>query len=159
MNIRKAKQQDIETLTKMVIEICRLEAKIEPCLKALDRSQFKEFKKYIKDGIMGKKGSFVLVAEEKGKIIGFVYGEIKKRPPVFKTRKVGEIADIFVAPKHRKKGIARQLLEEAAKIFRKRKLKYVCLTALAGNTAALKAYSKAGFKECAKELWKEIWTK
>jgi len=59
------------------------------------------------------------VAEEKERIIGFITIELRKRLSFMKVERAGFIPALVVSPKHRRKGIADKLLEEAIKWFKK----------------------------------------
>jgi len=155
INIRKAALADALILTKMIKDFNRLEEEIEPIFKKLDNKKINDLKKDIKRGIVGKQGEFILVAEGE-KIWGFIFCETKKRPTIFKIKKIGFVKDLYIVPTHRKKGLGKRLVKEAEKRFKKKKLKYVGLTSLISNKNALKAYDKMGFKEYKKELRKQI---
>jgi len=109
----------------------------------------------VKKGIAGKDSAFVLVAEMETKPVGFIYCITQEKPIVYKIKKLGYIKDLFVLPALRRKGIAKALIEETIKEFRKRKLKYIALDVLTGNHQAIKAYKKLGFKEFGKDMRKE----
>lgn len=153
---RKAKPADVETITKMVIGIAKLEQKTSLLFRALDKSKLKEFEKYVRNGVKRKNTNFVLVAEAQGRIIGFIYCMTQKKPIVYKVKKLGYIRDLFVLPKYRKKGIAKLLIQEVEKEFKKRKLKHIALDVLVGNKQAIKVYKKIGFKEFGKDMRKTI---
>lgn len=156
VKIRKATLKDARAVARLIEELTKFEKRIDATFKTLDGKQLDEFEAYTKRAIRGGKGRFILVAEAEGKLIGYLYGEVRPRPRVFTIKQIGFINDLFVLPKYRNKGIGKMLTEKALKIFRKKKLKHVCLNAMSGNENALKAYEKLGFKEYRKELRKTI---
>ncbi len=57
----------------------------------------------------------------------------------------GEIAELYVKPEARGKGIATALCFEAKDLFRRREVTFACVWTRDDNPAALKAYRNAGF--------------
>lgn len=154
--IRKAKPADVAALTKMFLEFNDFEEAFDPEFKALNGKAVGGFRAHVNRGIRGKKGEFILVAEAHGKIAGLVYCEERERPSVFRVKRTGYVNDLFVLHTSRKQGLGTLLMKAAEKEFKKRKLKYVCLTSLSNNKNALKAYKALGFKEYKKEMRKKL---
>lgn len=82
------------------------------------------------------------VAEEDGKIVGFITITLRERFPLYQIKKVGFISSLIISPKYRRKGIAQKLLDKAIKWFKKKKIKYFELDTAVKNTAASKFYEK-----------------
>ncbi len=59
----------------------------------------------------------------------------------------GEVAELYVAPSQRGRGIATMLLREAMALFRARGVTFVCVWTRDDNPAAMAAYRRAGFSE------------
>jgi GNAT superfamily N-acetyltransferase len=57
----------------------------------------------------------------------------------------GEVAELFVRPRVRGRGVARALLEEAMALFRQRRVTFACVWTRDDNPAAMAAYLSAGF--------------
>ena len=57
----------------------------------------------------------------------------------------GEVAEVFVSPPHRGKGLARDLLRAAVDLFRRRNVTFACVWTTPDNDAALRLYRSAGF--------------
>jgi GNAT superfamily N-acetyltransferase len=57
----------------------------------------------------------------------------------------GEIAELFVPPDARGRGIAGVLLDEAVRLFRRRQVTFACVWTREDNPAAMAAYRAAGF--------------
>jgi len=62
-------------------------------------------KEFVKGTLTNKERELVLVAEEKGKIVGFLTAEI------WKEKKYSFLIDVFVKPEFRKQGVASKLFE------------------------------------------------
>ena len=154
--IRKATLKDAKAVAKLIEELTKFEKRIDAAFKTLDGKQLDEFEAYTKRAIRRGNGRFILVAKAENNLVGYLYGEVRERPRVYTVKQIGFINDLFILPEYRNTGIGKELTEEALKIFRKKKLKHVCLNAMSGNQNALKAYEKLGFKEYRKELRKTI---
>tara|TARA_Y100000031_G_C8161461_1_gene357214 strand:- start:502 stop:915 length:414 start_codon:yes stop_codon:yes gene_type:complete len=92
--------------------------------------------------------NILLVAEEKRKIIGFVWANFIQ----YGFSKFGYIEELFINKKFRKSGIASSLIKSALKKFRNLKVEVVFVTAEKENKKAIKLYKKLKFKVC-KGLW------
>jgi ribosomal protein S18 acetylase RimI-like enzyme len=81
----------------------------------------------------------ILVAEDKGKIIGFVAGHLTTRLGCN-----GELQWINVIPEYRKSGVASKLLRLLAQWFVKQNAVKVCVDVAVENIPAQKFYRKYG---------------
>jgi ribosomal protein S18 acetylase RimI-like enzyme len=88
-----------------------------------------------------------IVAEKKSddKIIGYLLGELQRRPPLMKTKFRGFISDIAVTENMQGKGVGSKLLESFEAWAKEKKMKYVHLDVVPENDRALKLYDKHGF--------------
>jgi ribosomal protein S18 acetylase RimI-like enzyme len=59
----------------------------------------------------------------------------------------GEVAELYVDPAARGRGIANLLLHEAMQLFRERHVTFACVWTRDDNPAAMAAYRRAGFGE------------
>jgi ribosomal protein S18 acetylase RimI-like enzyme len=59
----------------------------------------------------------------------------------------GEVAELYVDPAARGRGIAGLLLREAMQLFRRRQVTFACVWTRDDNPAAMAAYRRAGFGE------------
>ncbi len=62
------------------------------------------------------------------------------------TGREGEVAEVYVRPDHRGRGLARQLLKAAVDIFRQRAVTFAAVWTHGSNQAALRLYHDAGFR-------------
>ena len=58
----------------------------------------------------------------------------------------GELAELYVEPDHRGRGVAGALVEAAMALFRARKVSFASVWAHPGNAAALAVYRRHGFE-------------
>jgi ribosomal protein S18 acetylase RimI-like enzyme len=57
----------------------------------------------------------------------------------------GEVAELYVRPEARGRGVAGALLREAMALFRRRRVSFACVWTRDDNPAAMAAYRSAGF--------------
>ena len=90
-----------------------------------------------------------IVAEENGKVVGYIMCRIETGIPSFKllgiTRK-GHVISIAVLPEHRREGIGYALVREAMRAMVNYKAKECYLEVRASNVAAVNLYRKMGFE-------------
>jgi ribosomal protein S18 acetylase RimI-like enzyme len=155
LTIRKARLEDAEQLAKLYLQFWEAHKNPsplhEPRVKVDYNNLVKDAKKTIKD-----KEIYTYVAEENGEIVGYIGFLIWTNISYFKIRKYGYIDEIVVDKKHRKTGIARQLLDFTEELFRKRGIRYIQLRVELKNEIAQKAWEKMGFKRDSIEYLKEI---
>ncbi len=88
----------------------------------------------------------LVVAEEDGKVVGFMLCLLSPNTPVFKERKIGVISDVFVLEERRRKGVAKKMLDVAVKWFKKNKVRSVRLGVANDNLEARAAWRRLGFE-------------
>lgn len=90
-----------------------------------------------------------LVAEEDGKVIGFVYAHLKDFPEealkLWGAKKVGIIEMMAVDPAYRRKGIGLSLYDQVLKAFKQAGIDLIRLGVRATSEARY-IYEKSGFK-------------
>lgn len=87
-----------------------------------------------------------IVAEWDGEIVGFLLGEIQKRPPIFTTSRQAYVDSVGVLESKRNQGIATMMLDAFAEWAREKKMPYIMLNVAVENDAAIRCYAKRGFK-------------
>ena len=137
MKIRKIQNKDINKIYQLGID----EKEFEVSEDMLFWSK-KQLKKWISSN-----DDVLLVAEDNKKIVGFIMSAIHKP-----TQKV-TIENIYVVEEYRKKGLAKKLLNETLKIFRKKGIKFINAFVDDKNTASFNFFKKNNFKVFSKFYW------
>jgi len=83
-------------------------------------------------------GAFALVAEEQGRVVGFLVSRV--------VGQQAEVLNLAVHPENRRSGCATLLLVAALEEFRSRGAESVYLEVRQSNTAAIAFYTKHGFE-------------
>ena len=151
MDIRRADLKDVEKILSLDRKWKR-----EGVSWGIVVSSQKERKKQIKKNI-------VYIAEDRGKTIAYIEGEVikseRKRPAyeIKKGEKYGELHSIYIINKYRREGLGKKMVENLLKEFKKNKVKKVLLKAVNKDLSRLvKFYKKFGFKERIVDMVKEM---
>ncbi len=88
----------------------------------------------------------VFVAEQSNEIVGYIFGLIKNKAPVFEENVVGEIGDTFVREDMRGKGVGEELVKTVLEWVKQKGLKNVELNMYPDNKVADAFWDKMGFK-------------
>jgi len=90
------------------------------------------------------------VAEDEGRVVGFVFGQIRDVPEEvlqrWRARKVGNVDLIAVVPERRRCGIGRALLNRLLEEFKRARVDMVMLDCPAEAMDAASLYSHMGFE-------------
>jgi len=148
IKVRAARKNDFEAFWKLASEFREYNNKhelIEGFKYELDKTRLnKAFLKQLK-----QKDSIFIFAENNRIPIGFLFGCIKtitRGGYISNCGKIGYLQSIFISEKHRGKGHSKLLLSHLFDFLRNKKVKLCTLHVNTYNTAAIKAYEKAGFK-------------
>jgi len=114
--------------------------------KTLDCSWPPKNKEYFKNSIKGK-DSLALVVLDKGKIIGYLIGNIKKAKNYRNIKKIAELDNMFILPDYRNKGIGSLLCKRFLDWVKSRDVKRVRVVVSEKNKGAINCYKKCGFSE------------
>lgn len=148
MKIRKAGKDDLGRILDLWWELNRSHEKFDrlyyshkpgPVCREMG---LKHYGSWLK-----KPGHLILVAEDDGKIIGYLAGKKTIRPPLYRMGECGVVDTIIVAKAARGRNAGRLLIKAAIAEFKKMKLKMVVLNVETGNTGARSFYKRTGFRE------------
>ena len=97
----------------------------------------------------------LLVAENDHQLVGFVYGEISKRPN-HKLAKLGDVEELFVLADFRQRGVSIKLMKALIKEFKKKGCDHIITHTDSENEPAQALYKTIGMAPVTVELWKKI---
>lgn len=98
----------------------------------------------------------VLVAEQAGDVIGYVYAGLEPRSWKELREACGFIHDVAVAERGRRSGVATALVEAAAEWLRARGAPRVVLWTADRNAAAQRLFARLGFRPTMIEMTREL---
>jgi ribosomal protein S18 acetylase RimI-like enzyme len=97
----------------------------------------------------------VLVAEEKGEVLGYTYAGIEGIDYMALRGPAGVLYDIVVDPAHRKHGVGRLLLDATLAALTGKGAPRVVLSTAARNEPAQHLFERAGFRRTMIEMTRE----
>jgi ribosomal protein S18 acetylase RimI-like enzyme len=98
----------------------------------------------------------VLVAEERGAVLGYTYAGIEGRDYMALRGPAGALYDIVVDPARRGEGIGRKLLDATIAALSGRGAPLVVLSTAERNEAAQRLFARAGFRRTMIEMSRKI---
>ena len=98
----------------------------------------------------------VLVAEEDGRVIGFVYGGLEDTDWMALRGPAGALYDLVVEPDQRRGGVGRALLDAALTELTRLGAPRVVLSTAERNEAAQRLFLGAGFRPTMREMTREL---
>lgn len=108
--------------------------------------------------VMNEPNHLYLVAEEKGRIVGFLMAEILRRPENLynQARTTLYIHQLGVHPEHQHNGHGACLLDAAKALAKQEGLAKIALDTWEFNTKAQSFFKKQGFSRFNQRLWMEV---
>jgi len=102
-----------------------------------------------------KRDVIVLVAEEKGEVLGYTYAGIEGSDYMSLRGPAGVLYDIVVDPAHRKHGVGRLLLDATLAALTEKGAPRVVLSTAERNEPAQRLFAHAGFRRTMIEMTRE----
>jgi len=139
--VRKAALKDLPILKKFVLGLIQVELPMDSTIKE-DTSTYYDLNELIQSS-----ESDVFVVELDTKIVASGYAKIIDDKPYLKHDKQGYLGFMFVPEDYRGHGFNKLILDALFKWCKERSVFEIRLDVYDKNTAAIKAYVKAGFKK------------
>ncbi len=153
--IRRAKKADIDIIVKFASYLADFHHKLDPNYWRPSKETEKKFRKFVKKRLKNGR-DLILLAEDKGKVVGYFAAEIMKPHLTIKHDRIGNFANAFIIKEYRGKGIAKDAVKIILDWFRKKKLKVARLSVDTRNPLGVRAWEGLGFKEFKKEMKMEL---
>ncbi len=104
------------------------------------------------------KFSIAYVAEDQGKVVGFILARIKRVPPYMGGVLVGELSDEWIEPEYRRLGAGDHMCRMALDWLRTKDVHSVEIQVLIGNESSWKMLTAMGFQlefRVARMMWSD----
>ena len=98
-------------------------------------------------GLLHRKDTLTLVAQEGKAIVGYLIATKQRRPPIYHHTKVAYLSDAFVDEGFRRKGILRQFIAELHAWSQGEGITAIDVQLFQGNPEAQEVYRKLGFRD------------
>ena len=153
--VRFAGEKDLDKINELRKQVNDIHVEGRPDLfKAGFGSEIRDFAKVMLEG----ENSDIIVAERDGVICGMVCVERIDKPetPYSKARSFYHVQEIAVDKKHRRQGVAKELLEFMIEDAKKRNLRRIELDVWEFNDSAIEFYQTVGFKQTRRWMEYEV---
>jgi len=144
VNIREAREGDLEGMVELVLRLKRLNSEFDPLLKVRDDASLR-IREYLIHALEDDKKHLILVAEDGGKIVGILKADIRERlfyEPVME----GSIIDFYIMPEYRRRRLGEEMLNRAAQLLKERGAQLITAEFPSLNQIAVSFYTKRGFR-------------
>lgn len=153
IKIEEAKRRDLNSILKLQMGLSDYHKEIDFKYYKSGKERKNHLKKRLLKFLAKKrKNQKFLVAKFGNKIVGFLAVIIHKPRNYCREKKIGEIGQMYIDKKFRRKSIGELLFKEALGWFRKRKIKFIEVSVDSRNQIGISAYKKYGFFEFQKRL-------
>jgi len=143
VKIRKARKEDLKDIIELNQKLFGYEYKNWD--NTLDCSWPSKNRGYFKKSIIDK-DSLVLVAIDKGNIVGYFIGNIKKAANYGKIKKIAEGDNAYILSDYQRKGIGSEFYKRFFKWARAKGVMRVKVVVSSKNVQSLNWHNKVGFE-------------
>lgn len=145
MRVRAGRLADGDRVARIWAQMMRYHARISPndyrLIKDAPAAWLKLFRRSVRSP-----GMKALVAERGGRVIGYLLGSVRKRPPCYRTKTQGFISDLAVAEGEKNRGAGTALVKAFLPWARKKGVKYISLSVDPNNSTGMRFWKKMGFQ-------------
>jgi GNAT superfamily N-acetyltransferase len=154
VRVRKLQEDDIDGICELWQQFATLREGITRS-KILNDDAADYFFGYA-TGLLSRKDTLTLVADDGGKVVGYLIAQKQRRPPIYHHTQVAYLSDSFVAEAHRGQGILRQFMDEMHRWCKAEGITAVDVQIFEGNKDAQEVYRHLGFQPYRVVLRQEI---
>jgi len=154
LTIRKAIADDLDAIGKLWQEFMDFHKELDPHFTRPTDGHVR-YKEFI-SGHMTSDTSYVLVAEEDSKAVGYCLATLMKHPSLFEMRDYGIVLDLAVTEQYCRKGIAGKLYHEAEVWFADHGIHRIEVQVAVSNEASAAFWWKMDFNPYVTTEFKNI---
>lgn len=144
IRIRQATEKDLEALLDLWEEFTGYLARVEP-----DFFQLKPDARTIYRGIVEERlrlpEHLILVAEDRGRLIGYHTASVRYPGEVFVQTPFGHISDLYLQEAYRKQNLGQQMIHTALEWFKARGIRHLDVKTFSANPKGQNFWEKNGF--------------
>ncbi len=154
VTIRRFEEDDIEGISELWEEFARMREDMTQT-RILNENAPDYFFGYA-TGLLQRKDTLTLVAEEDGQIVGYLIALKQRKPPIYNHTRIAYLSDVYVDVAHRKKGILASFVEELTAWCKREGITAIDVMLFKGNEVAQEIYKRMGFGDYRTVLRKEL---
>ncbi len=152
--IRKLGENDVDGLCKLWAEFARMREGLTHS-KILNEDAADYFFAYA-TGLLQRKDTLTLVAEEDNVLVGYLIANKQRRPPIYRHTKVAYLSDAYVTDSHRGHGILKQFMADLQKWCAAEGITAIDIQLFENNKDAQTIYRNLGFHDYRVVLRQEV---
>jgi len=153
--IRPATAADVPTIGRLGALLVRTHHDFDPLRFIAPTARTAEGYGSYLGSQLRKRDVIVLVAEEKGEVLGYTYSGIEGMDYMALRGPAGVLYDIVVDPVHRKHGVGRRLLDATLEALTAKGAPRIVLSTADRNEAAQRLFASTGFRRTMVEMTRE----
>jgi ribosomal protein S18 acetylase RimI-like enzyme len=155
--IRPATEDDLPGMLKLWREMMDFHAHWDARFRPKPSPEAEQaWANYLRGDIWGSDRWCVFVAEEAGRLVGQIAGELREPAPVFESQTYGYVTDIVVDPDARRRGIGKALFAALEEWFREEGAAHLQLQVLDSNPASQAFWRAMGCSDYTDILWYNV---
>ncbi len=151
--IREANKKDIANLCTLWRKMMLFHENLDERFR-FTKNAAREYSRHIANALHAR-NMRVFVAEMNGEIIGYIFGEVQERSPIFPVGRFGFVSDIYVTEEWRRKGVGRRLFYKMREWMLKESITAIELLAAERNPHSVAFWESLGFVSYLRLLRKE----
>jgi ribosomal protein S18 acetylase RimI-like enzyme len=155
IKIVKAEEKHVADIGRLWWEFILFHQDIDPIWTPLEGSIPGFIENHLRRFMKSEDG-LVLVAGDKGKVIGYSLAEIRRISPGLKREKYGYIDEMAVTANYQRRGIGEKMLAEIMRWFQSNDIKRVELGTTTQNVVGNSFWQKQGFTIYMHTLYKNV---
>jgi len=160
LTFREYKDKDRALLLNLTNKLEEFSKSLDPIHRVQNLPGFTEISLKETLGNVEKYQGKIWIAEDEGKVIGYVIGVIWKQSEKNKLEigphKLGEVLKIYLDEEYRRKGIGKTMLQMMEKYFKEKGCNSMWISVFAPNENAHNMYKKFGFVDREIGMLKQI---
>jgi ribosomal protein S18 acetylase RimI-like enzyme len=155
IKIVKAEEKHVADIGRLWWEFILFHQDIDPIWTPLEGSIPGFIENHLRRFMKSEDG-LVLVAGDKGKVIGYSLSEIRRNSPGLKREKYGYIDEMAVTANYQRRGIGEKMLADIMRWFQSNDIKRVELGTTTQNVVGNSFWQKQGFMIYMNTLYKNV---
>lgn len=145
--------EELERAAKFLVRFYRVNEEFDPLYTVVDDPE--PVARQLIQRYSEEENSVLLVALSEGRMVGLIHGEVRHNP-MLRASPLGVMMELYVHPSYRRRGVARRLIEEAAKKLREKGAKAIAAEFPYLNEIAVSFYKDLGFRPLTSVYIKEL---
>ena len=146
-------EEELERAAKFLVRFYRVNEEFDPLYTMVDDPE--PVARQLIQRYAEEENSVLLVAVSEGCVVGLIHGEVRHNP-ILRASPLGVMMELYVHPSYRRRGVARRLIEEAAKKLREKGAKAIAAEFPHLNEIAVSFYRDLGFRPLTSVYIKEL---